>query len=124
MKIFIKISALFALFILSDVIAKFLPFPFPGSILAMIILFFLLVSKAIKAKSLEPVSGFLLKNMPLLFIPSTVSIISYLDILKNVLWEFLAVCVISTIVTFTLTAYSVKLTVFLMHKRKEKNKNA
>ncbi len=124
MKIFAKTIILFVLFMISDVIAGFLPFPFPGSILAMIILFFMLLLGIVKAKNLEPVSDFLLKNMPLLFIPPTVSIISYLDILKSVLWQFLAVCILSTVVTFALTAYSVKLTVYLMNKRKENNKNA
>ena len=56
--------------------------------------------------------------MSLVFIPTTVAIISYVNILKDILWQFVFVCVITTFITFAATAYSVKLTIFLMNKFK------
>ncbi len=113
-----KAFILFALCFISDSIASFLPFPFPGSVLAMVILFILLVLGAIRTNQLTPVSDFLLGNMSLIFVPATVSIISYVGVLKDILWQFVFVCIITTVITFAATAYSVKLTIYLMNKFK------
>lgn len=124
MKIFKKTLILFIVCFVSDIIAFYLPFPFPGSVLAMIITFLLLLTGFVKVRQIEPVSNFFVKNMAFVFLPSTVSIIAYLDILRNIIWQFLIVCVVTTFVTFFCTAYAVKLTVYLLNKRKEKNENA
>lgn len=124
MKIFKKTLILFVVCFISDIIAFYLPFPFPGSVLAMIITFLLFLSGAVKVRQIEPVSDFLVKNMSFVFLPSTVSIVSYLDVLSSVLWKFLIVCVATTFITFICTAYSVKLTVYILNKRKEQSKNA
>ena len=113
-----KSFILFALCFISDCIASFLPFPFPGSVLAMVVLFILLVLGAIRTNQLTPVSDFLLGNMSLIFVPATVSIISYVGVLKDILWQFVFVCIITTVITFAATAYSVKLTIYLMNKFK------
>jgi len=123
-KVFKKTLILFVVCFISDIIALYLPFPFPGSVLAMIITLLLLLTGFVKVRQLEPVSDFFVKNMAFVFLPSTVSIVSYLDILSSIVWEFLVVCIITTFVTFFCTAYSVKLTVYLLNKRKEKKENA
>ncbi len=124
MEIFKKSCLLFLVCIIGDVISKFLPFPFPGSVLAMIILFVCLICGAVRSDRLEPVSGFLLNNMALTLVPPTVSIISYIDILKDILWPFLFICIVTTAITFVCTAYSVKLTIYIMNKVKGGGKNA
>lgn len=124
MKVFKKTLILFVVCFISDIIAFYLPFPFPGSVLAMIITLLLLLIGFIKVRQIEPVSDFLVKNMAFVFLPSTVSIVSYVDILSNIIWKFLIVCAITTFVTFFSTAYAVKLTVYLLNKRKGKKKNA
>ena len=124
MKVFKKTLILFVVCFISDIIAFYLPFPFPGSVLAMIITFLLLLTGFVKVRQIEPVSDFFIKNMSFVFLPSTVSIVSYLDILSNIIWQFLIVCVVTTFVTFFCTAYAVKFTVYLLNKRKEKNENA
>lgn len=124
MNIFKKVLVFFVVCFISDVLALYLPFPFPGSVLAMVILFLCLLFGIIKTKQVEPVSDFLLKNMALVFIPATVSIISYTDVLKSILWQFLLICIATTVITFVCTAYAVKLTIYLMNKRKGEKNNA
>ncbi len=124
MEILKKLCLVFLICFVGDVISKLLPFPFPGSVLAMVILFIFLLTGIIKPKKLEPVSGFLLDNMALTFVPPTVSIISYIDILKDILWQFLFICIATTIITFVCTAYSVKLTIYLLNKVKGDASNA
>ena len=120
MDIIKKTFIIFGVCYISDIVSKFLPFPFPGSVLSMIFLFLLLISGAVKPKAIESVADFLLGNMAIVFITATVSIISYIDVLKNIWLEFLIICIASTILTFAATCYSVKLTVYLISKRKEK----
>ena len=119
-----KTFIIFAICLLGNIISKCLPFPFPGSVLAMIILFLCLVFKIIKPKQIESVADFLLGNMALFFVPATVSIVSYIDVLKSILPRFLIICVLSTVITFVATAYSVKLTVYIINKLKGRGKNA
>ncbi len=124
MRFFRQIIRIFLLCCIGDLLSLFLPFPFPGSVLALIFLFLCLVTKLISPEQVNIVCDFLLKNMAFVFLPSTVSIISYLDIITPVLWKFLLVCIATTVITFFCTAYSVKLTVFIMRKIQGGEKDA
>lgn len=64
-------------------------------------------------------SDFLLSNMAFFFIPAGVSVINYFDVLASNLLPLLAVCVVSTVLTFGVTAYAVSLTRKLMEGRKK-----
>ena len=123
MKIFRQIILIFILCLLGDFISIILPFPFPGSVIALFLLFICLISKLIKPEQIDTLSDFLLKNMALMFIPSTVSIIAYLDVFKDILWQFIFICCITTIITFFATAYAVKFTMYLMNKGKGETSN-
>ena len=71
-----------------------------------------------KEETIKDVADFLLGNMAFFFVPAGVSIINYFDILKSTVLQLLVICVVSTIVTFAVTAYVVTLTVKLMEKKK------
>ncbi|MBR5155831.1 MAG: CidA/LrgA family protein [Clostridia bacterium] len=124
MEILKKVFVLFLFCFIGDIISEFLPFPFPGSVLAMILLFVCLTCGVIKSPQVEPVSDFLLNNMSLTLVPPTVSIISYIGTLRDILWQFFFICIVTTVITFVLTAYSVKLTIYLLNKLKGDEKNA
>ncbi len=121
MKLFKQVIWIFLLCCMGDIVSLLLPFPFPGSVIALILLFLLLLFKALKPEQINIFSDFLLKNMALVFVPSTVSIIAYLNVFSNILWKFLLICCITTVFTFYCTAYSVKLTMYLLNKRRNKN---
>ena len=101
---------------MGDLVSAMLPFPIPGSVIALILLFICLSTKLIKPEQINIVSDFLLKNMAFVFLPSTVSIISYIHVFSGILWQFLFICITTTIITFYCTAYTVKLTMYLMKK--------
>jgi holin-like protein len=105
------------------VLASLLPVPFPGSIMSMLVMFVLLLSKAIKVRQIEQVSQFFLSNMGAFFIVPVVAILEQLEVMKGNTLKFFAVCIASTLITFIATAASVKLTLLLMGKA-QRNKGA
>ena len=81
-------------------------------------LFILLCVHILKVDHIREKSDFLLENMAFFFIPAGVSIINYFDVLKNWVVQLIVICVVSTVVTFAVTAYSMKLALYLMQKKK------
>ncbi len=118
MKLLNQIFIVFCICFVGDIISYLLPIPFPGSVIAMVLLFILLCTGAVRKRRIEAITDFLLKNMSLMFIPPTVSIIGYLDVLGEVFVPFVLICLITTVLTFLATAYSVKLVIFLINRDK------
>ena len=87
-------------------------------VIGMILLFILLCVHILKVDHTREKSDFLLENMAFFFIPAGVSIINYFDVLKNWVVQLIVICVVSTVVTFAVTAYSMKLPLYLMQKKK------
>lgn len=119
MKIFKQVSIIFSLCILGNIISSLLPFPFPGSVIAMILMFLLLLFKIIKIEQIEDVSDYLTSILASLFVSTTVSIVQYADILKSVIFRFIIICVLSAIITFAVTAFTVTLLINLKKRRQK-----
>ncbi len=119
MKIIKQTGIIFTVCWLSQVVARILPFEFPASVIGMILLFICLMTGFLKIEHIQEKSDFLLGNMAFFFIPAGVSIMNYFDVLKSSAVQLIIICVISTIITFAVTAYSVKLTIKLMDRRKK-----
>lgn len=100
MRVLRQVSLIFLICVVCEGIASVLPFPFPGSVLSMIVLFLLFALKWVKPDDVKETSNLLLGNMMLVFVPSFVSIMNYFDVLKYVAVQFILIIVISTIVTF------------------------
>ena len=77
-----------------------------------------------KEETIKDVADFLLGNMAFFFVPAGVSIINYFDELKSTAVQLILICIISTVVTFAVTAYSVMFTVHLMKKWKDRREKA
>lgn len=120
MKIFRQLFTIFVLCMAGELISKILPFTFPASVLSMILLFVLLVLKIIKPERIKEVSEFLLGNMAFFFIPAGVGIIEkYSYIKKNLIVLFL-ICIITMVVTFAVTAFTVTQVIKLMNRKEQK----
>ena len=121
MKIIKQIGIIFSICWLAQVLEYFLPFDFPATVIGMILLFICLLTGILKIKHIQEKSDFLLSNMAFFFIPAGVSMINYLDILKSNALQLVLICVITTIVTFFVTAYSVHFTMKLMNRKNTKS---
>ena len=113
MKILKQFGIIFGVCWISIVIEHYLPFSFPASVIGMILLLLCL-----KIEHVQEKADFLLGNMAFFFVPAGVSIINYFDVLKSSIIPLIVICVVSTVITFAATAYSVTLTVRLLEKRK------
>lgn len=119
MKIIKQIGIFFTVCWLSQIVAANLPFSFPSSVIGMILLFICLLTGILKIEHVQEKADFLMENMAFFFVPAGVSVMNYFDILKSTLVPFLIICIVSTIITFAATAYSVQFVIKLMNRRKK-----
>lgn len=73
----------------------------PGSIIGMLLFFLLLTTKVLKVKWIENGTQFLLRHMPLLFVPVTVGIINYLNLFSGKGFVLVLIVLISTAIVMT-----------------------
>ena len=92
----------------------------PGSLIGMLLLFILLITKVIKFDWIDTVSDFFLKNMAFFFIPSVVSLMAYFEIITPSLWKLFIILFTSFVITFFFVGLSVKLTLRIMSKKGDK----
>ena len=118
MKIIKQFAIIFSLCWVATVMEGLLPIAFPASVIAMLLLLLCLMTGVLKIDHIREKSDFLLANMAFFFIPAGVNVINYLDILKANWLPLLLICVITTVITFAATAYSIRLTIWLLGRRK------
>lgn len=118
MRILAQIGIVLGVCLVGEIIAEVLPFPFPASVIGMVLLFILLCTRVIKPYHIQGKADFLLKNMAFFFIPAGVGILEHFDELKSSLLPFAAVCVITTVITFFAAAITVKGVMALQGKGK------
>lgn len=119
MKIFKQISLILIIWAIGEYFSSLISniIAIPGSIIGMIILFFLLLTNVVKLEHIEETSDFLLNNIAFFFIPSGVALLNYMDILK-VNWLPLSVIIIlSTIIVMVVTSLVVN---FMIVRNTEK----
>lgn len=121
MKIIIQIGVLFGVCLGGVGISAILPFPFPASVSAMLLLFALLLCRVIKPGQIDEIAGFLTKNMAILFLPAAVGIIESLDILRDSGIQILIICLVSTLLTFGVTATVVSLLMRLADRKERQD---
>lgn len=102
-----QLLLLIALYGAGCLLAEILPFSLPGNILGMLLLLILLGAGFIKDKHVGDACDCLLDNMSLFFIPAGVAIMGCISLLEGNVVKFAVVCVVTTILVFLATAYTV-----------------
>ncbi|MEE1313038.1 MAG: CidA/LrgA family protein [Lachnospiraceae bacterium] len=116
------LQLLFVFFIckLGEFISSLLPFTFPSTVISMFLLLILLLTGIVKEKQVDKSCDFLLKHMAFFFVPSGVAIIEKYDLLKGNIGILLFICLLTTIITFAATAFTVTAVMKLQDKRRKK----
>jgi holin-like protein len=94
-QIIMQILFLYGLSLLGNVIVKFFHLPLPGNLVGMVILFLLLMVKAVPLRWVEGGSSILLKHLSLFFIPIAVGLMNYGNLFLHQGWLFLLLILIS-----------------------------
>ncbi len=117
MPILSQLCVIFVICLAGEGISAMLPFPFPSSVLSMLLLLALLAAKILKPQQLRETSGFLLGNMPLFFIPACVGVLQYKDVLLQNFWPIVLISFLTTPLVFFVTGRVVQLTIRLMDRK-------
>lgn len=80
-----------------------LPLPIPGSVYGLIILLICLYTGIIKLKDIEAVANWLILIMPVLFVPSAVSLMNVGQELLDNLFIIVIVLLVSTVIVMVVT---------------------
>ena len=122
MKYLKQFAILILICLLGELIVSYLPFGFPGNVMAMIILAGLLGCKIIKEEDIKEISDFLLEIIGLFIVPISVGVIAHFDIIQTVGFQLLLISLITLVLTFTSCAFTIRLMMKLMnHKQKERS---
>ncbi len=87
-------------------IALLLPVTLPGSIIGMLVLFSLLALQILPVAWVKPGCHLIIRYMALLFVPISVGVMSYTDILTAQFGPIVISCVISTFLVLTVVGLS------------------
>ncbi|MGL6119150.1 MAG: CidA/LrgA family protein [Fusobacteriaceae bacterium] len=120
-KMLLELLIILSINYLGIILAKFLMIPLPGLIVGMAILLFLLETKILKLKYIEKTADAMLLNMTILFLPATVKLIDYIDVLKSNIFKIIMVIILATIISIVVTAKVVHH--MIMWKEKKNGRN-
>lgn len=124
MKVLKQLAVILFVCMIAEVISALLPFAFPASVIAIILLFILMMCKVIKEKQIEETADFMTANMGLVFVPLAVNMLYDLKILKGFIAPFLIIVFASLIMTFIITYFSVYIMQRIIKKIDRRKKNA
>lgn len=118
LKILKQLGLILILCLAAEVIVSLLPFTFPSSVMAILILALLLGTGIIKESMIQETADFMLASMALVFVPLAVGMVEDLEILREQAIGFIIVLLISLIITFIGTYFSVRLVQILVGRWK------
>lgn len=119
MKILLQIGFVFGLYWISQCVEAALPFPFPASVISLLLLLALLALRVVKVDHIREKADFLLGNLAFFFIPTSVSIMNYGGLVLEHAAAFFIICAVSLVLTFAVTVTVVRLTGRLLERRRE-----
>lgn len=104
---------------IGELLELILPLPIPASVYGLGIMLICLFTGIIKIKQIEEVADWLILIMPMLFVPSAVSLMNVGETLMNDILVISIITLVSTIVVMIVTGKVAQLII----ERKEHNKN-
>lgn len=100
-----SLAILYLMLFLGEQLAEWVSVGVPGSIWGLLLLFFGLTTKTVKAEWVMPGAGLLIRYMAVLFVPVSVGIIKYSDLLVSQANALLIPNIISTCITLVLIGF-------------------
>ena len=120
MKILWQLCFLFALCFVGEIASSLLPFPFPASVISLLVLLFLLCIRAVKPEQIRETSDFLLKNMACFFLPAGVQVMEQFAVIQSQIPILLFIIAVTLVLTFLASSLIVTAVIRWMEKRERK----
>ncbi len=105
MKYVRQLAVIMAVSFVGELLNEVLPFPVPGSVYGLVLMFLCLMTGIIKLSQVEEAGTFLVKIMPVLFIGPSVSLMTAIGGLADKLVSILIVCIVSTVIVMAVTGW-------------------
>lgn len=120
-----QLLIMFGTALLGQIISGLLPFPFPSTIIAALILFLLLEFKIVTLEKIKDISYLCNKYIAFIFVPAGVAILEYFADFTLYIWlKILVIVVVSTAATMVVTGKVSDWVISLQEKRSRGKKNA
>lgn len=97
---------IFGCLAIGELIASTTGIKLPASIIGMLLLTLLLKIGWVKVAWVKGISDFLVKNLPLFFVPPGVAVMLYLDLIGSNFWSILVASLASTILVLSVTGWT------------------
>ena len=123
MKIFKQLLIIVVFALIGNLLSYLLSlihFPFPGSLIGMILLFIFLLIGWIKLDGVQDVGQFFIDNMGIFFVPGAILILNNLQLLSTIWWKLVIIILSAFVISFTATYWAVRLTLMLQDKHRAK----
>lgn len=117
-----QFSIIISVCFIGEILQRIIPLPVPASIYGLVLMFLALKIGIFPLDAVEQTSDFILSIMPLLFVPSTVGLITAGPILKRHGIYFLIIGILSTIVVFAATGIVAQAIIRLKNKKSPSTK--
>lgn len=108
LKIVVQLAVLFLFNEIGQWLVDMLGLVLPGSIMGLILLWLCLYFKIIRVEWIEAGAGFLLMYLTLFFIPTTIGVINYPELLSPAGLYLMAAVAISTLIAIAIAGVSTK----------------
>jgi holin-like protein len=92
-----------------ELLAQILPFRLPAGVLGIVLVFTVLSLGVLRPRHFGKTADFISAHMAFFFLPLAVSVLQNYQTISPVLFQVLAVCLISTLITFTVSYAAVRL---------------
>lgn len=119
-KFVIQLAFLIGVCYIGNTVAAAIPLGIPGNIVSMVLLLGLLITGMLQATKIDLVSSFLLKYMPVFFIPAGVSVMGCFPMIADHLPQFALVVLLTTVLVFLVTSPTVTAVIKIQAKIAEK----
>lgn len=92
-------------YLLGEAVANIIGGYIPGSVIGMMLLFVSLILKVVKAEYVKDVATVITKNMAIFFVPASVGLMVYTEVLSRSIWAIMISIMVSTILTIIVVAF-------------------
>ena len=106
---------------LGECIKELLPFKIPASVYGLVIMLFVLITGIVKLEAVKDTAEFFVENLPVMFIPPTVSLMASWPLFKTIFMPFLVITAISTIAVMVVTGHVSQAIIRFNNKKQHKN---